>query len=114
MGLKDIKTFPKPPHVTHVRMMLNELASDSPPNNPLDRWEVTIDYYPIDRCLEAESLRSYLRSYQGKNCSCEELASLIAEDIYNVSKSKLVVVEAERELGDGMAVRTKAIRGEGL
>jgi 7-cyano-7-deazaguanine reductase len=106
------ETFPKPLHVTRVRMVSDEVTAVCPVTGQPDWYKVTIEYYPVDKCLESKSLKLYLQSFRNQGHFCEQFANIIAEDIYKALEPKLVVVEVEQKPRGGVAINAKAIRGE--
>jgi 7-cyano-7-deazaguanine reductase len=75
-----LETFPNP-GVSHVEMTSDELTAVCPITGQPDMYVVSIEYSPIDLCIESKSLKLYLARYRNEGAFCEALAVRIRDDV---------------------------------
>ena len=75
-----LETFPNP-GVSRVEMTSDELTAVCPITGQPDFYAATIEYEPIDKCLESKSLKLYLMRFRDEGHFCEALAVKIRDDV---------------------------------
>lgn len=75
-----LETFPNP-GVSYVEMTSDELVAVCPVTGQPDLYVASIEYSPIERCLESKSLKLYLNSFRNEGAFCEALAVKIRDDV---------------------------------
>ena len=75
-----LETFPNP-GVSRVEMTSDELTAVCPITGQPDLYTATIEYEPIDKCLESKSLKLYLMRFRDEGHFCEALAVKIRDDV---------------------------------
>jgi len=75
-----LETFPNP-GVATVEMTSDELTAICPITGQPDLYTATIEYEPLERCLESKSLKLYLMRYRDEGAFCEALAVKIRDDV---------------------------------
>lgn len=78
-----LETFPNP-GVSRVEMTSDELTAVCPITGQPDLYTATIDYEPVELCLESKSLKLYLMGYRDQGHFCEALAVKIRDDVAEV------------------------------
>jgi 7-cyano-7-deazaguanine reductase len=75
-----LETFPNP-GVSRVEMKSDELTAVCPITGQPDLYTATIEYEPVEKCLESKSLKLYLMGYRDQGHFCEALAVKIRDDV---------------------------------
>lgn len=78
-----LETFPNP-GVSRVEMTSDELTAVCPITGQPDLYTATIEYEPLELCLESKSLKLYLMGYRDQGHFCEALAVKIRDDVAEV------------------------------
>src|SRR3954451_4461796 len=74
-----LESFPNP-GVSRVEMTSDELTAVCPITNQPDLYLATIEYRPLERCLESKSVKLYLNAFRDEGAFCEALAVRIRDD----------------------------------
>jgi len=101
--------FPAP-DVQLVTMTALEFTSVCPKTGQPDFGTVTIEYAPLERCIESRSLKYYLWSYRDQPAFCEALAARIADDVVQAIDPKHVEVELKQSVRGGIEIVATAAR----
>ena len=75
-----LEIFPNP-GVARVEMTSDELTAICPITGQPDLYTATIEYEPLELCLESKSLKLYLMRYREEGAFCEALAVKIRDDV---------------------------------
>jgi 7-cyano-7-deazaguanine reductase len=75
-----LETFPNP-GVSRVEMTSDELTAVCPVTAQPDMYTATIDYDPLENCLESKSLKLYLMRFRQDAHFCEALAVRIRDEV---------------------------------
>jgi len=75
-----LEAFPNP-GVAEVALTSDELTAVCPITGQPDLYETTIEYRPVERCLESKSLKLYLNRFRNEGAFCEALAVRIRDDV---------------------------------
>jgi 7-cyano-7-deazaguanine reductase len=75
-----LEAFPNP-GVAEVVLTSDELTAVCPITGQPDLYQTTIEYRPVDRCLESKSLKLYLNRFRNEGAFCEALAVRIRDDV---------------------------------
>lgn len=78
-----LETFPNP-GVSRVEMTSDELTAVCPITGQPDLYTATIEYEPVELCLESKSLKLYLMGYRDQGHFCEALAVKIRDEVAEV------------------------------
>jgi 7-cyano-7-deazaguanine reductase len=108
---KELDTFPKPPAITLVRFITDELTSFCPVTGQPDFSTLTLEYLPDKLCIEGKSLKLYIWSFRDENLFAETLASTIVHDIAKAIQPKWVKVEIMQNVRGGMQLTAVAEMG---
>lgn len=98
------------PSVETVRLSAVEFTSICPRTGQPDFGTVTIEYTPIEKCLESRSVKYYLWSYRDEGAFCESLAAQIADDVVYAIKPRSVKVEVSQNIRGGIGIVSTARR----
>jgi 7-cyano-7-deazaguanine reductase len=75
-----LETFPNP-GFSRVEMTSDELTAVCPITGQPDMYTATIEYEPLEKCLESKSLKLYLMRFREEGHFCEALAVKIRDDV---------------------------------
>jgi 7-cyano-7-deazaguanine reductase len=75
-----LEAFPNP-GVAEVALTSDELTAVCPITGQPDLYQTTIEYRPVERCLESKSLKLYLNRFRNEGAFCEALAVRIRDDV---------------------------------
>ena len=75
-----LETFPNP-GVSLVELESDELVAVCPITGQADMYVATIEFEPVELCLESKSLKLYLASFRNEGVFCEALAVRIRDDV---------------------------------
>lgn len=78
-----LETFANP-GVSRVEMTSDELTAVCPITGQPDLYVATIEYWPVDLCIESKSLKLYLNGYRNEGHFGEALAVKIRDDVADV------------------------------
>jgi len=106
--IRSLQVFETPQGVNLVKFETNEFTSLCPKTGQPDFQKVIIEYAPLRRCLESKSLKTYLWTFRQEGAFCEDLASIIAKDVFNKVKPKWVTVTIEQNPRGGIALTARA------
>lgn len=109
---KELDTFPKPPHVSHVRFVSEELTSLCPVTGQPDFYRAEIEYSPNQRCIESKSLKLYLWSFRNDAMFAEQLANDIAEHVFATIAPHTCKVTLTQNVRGGLELTAVAEMGE--
>lgn len=96
-----LETFANP-GVSRVEMTSDELTAVCPVTGQPDLYVATIEYWPVDLCLESKSLKLYLSGFRNEGHFCEALAVTIRDDVAEVldlSRDKVRVTLQQKARG---------------
>lgn len=98
-GLKDklptIVTFPNQFSDYEIKIEIPEFTSICPKTGLPDFGKLTIQYIPIDSCLELKSLKMYIHAYRNLGIFYENAVNRILEDIVSTCKPAEAIVTGE-------------------
>jgi 7-cyano-7-deazaguanine reductase len=75
-----LETFPNP-GISLVELESDELVAVCPITGQPDLYVATIEFEPVELCLESKSLKLYLASFRNEGVFCEALAVRIRNDV---------------------------------
>jgi len=104
---EQIDTFPVDGPLDGVRFSSSELTAHCPITGQPDFYTVTIDYVPVDRCIETKSLKLYLRTFATTGIFAEHLAPRIAGHLARAVGAP-VTVALDQQVRGGIATRVSA------
>jgi len=96
------------PGVREVTLVNKEFTSLCPITGQPDYSEITITYYPKERCIESKSLKLYCVSFRNYGAFTEKLAQHIAHDLHEVLECQVEVLVASVSRG-GITVCAKGV-----
>jgi 7-cyano-7-deazaguanine reductase len=99
------------PDAQRVVLRALEFTSLCPRTGQPDFGRVTIDYRPVNLCLESKALKFYLWSFRDAGEFCEALAARIADDVVFAIEPEGVRVEVEQNVRGGIEIVATALRG---
>lgn len=108
-GKEVLETFPNP-GVDTVVMETDEVTAICPVTGQPDWYTVRVQYSPVTDCLESKSLKLYLWSFREHGAFGEKLATIIAEDLYQVLMPSLVEVTVIQKPRGGISITSTARR----
>ncbi|MBN1663800.1 MAG: preQ(1) synthase [Deltaproteobacteria bacterium] len=107
-----LETFPKPAGVERVVLESDEVTSLCPVTGQPDWETVTIEFAPVNSCIESKSLKLYLWSFREEGIFCEALAGQIAKDIYDACKPRWCRVTVVQKPRGGVKITATALAGD--
>ena len=75
-----------------MTMKFDEFTSLCPITHQPDFASLSIQYQPVDKCIESKALKIYLFSYRNFGCFGEQIANRILHDIKNCIKPRYIKV----------------------
>ena len=105
---RHLEVFPRPEGVDLVTLESDEVTSLCPVTGQPDWETVSIEFSPVDFCIESKSLKLYLWSFREEGVFCESLAAKIAKDIYEAARPRWVHVTVVQKPRGGIAIRAEA------
>jgi 7-cyano-7-deazaguanine reductase len=98
-GLRDelpsLATFPNQFSDYEIKIEIPEFTSICPKTGLPDFGKLTIQYIPIDLCLELKSLKMYILAYRNLGIFYENAVNRILEDIVSACKPAQAIVTGE-------------------
>ena len=98
-GLKDklpgIETFSNQFINYEIKIEIPEFTSMCPKTGLPDFGRLTIQYIPVDSCLELKSLKMYIHAYRNLGIFYENAVNRILEDIVASCKPSQAIVTGE-------------------
>ena len=98
-----LETFPYDGPDQEVVTTTNEFSAVCPYSGLPDIAELTIRYFPTDRCLELKSLKYYIITYRGVGIFQEHATARIAEDLQQLLRAKSLAVTTRYNVRGGFA-----------
>ena len=108
--VEHLETFMMPPNCTQVEMASDEVTAVCPVTGQPDWYTVQISYIPLSKCLESKSLKLYLQSFRNEGIFCENFASRIADDLFNILEPAGVQVTVTQKPRGGVMISATAGR----
>jgi 7-cyano-7-deazaguanine reductase len=110
-----LEAFPNPAPGSDytVRLDCAEFTSMCPLTGQPDFGRFSIEYAPLEHCLESKSLKLYLASFRNEGAFWEDLSNRIADDLFAVLAPKWLTLTGEMAVRGGIAITTMVSRGEG-
>ncbi len=105
---KQLETFPKPKHVTIVKFTSDELTSFCPVTDQPDFNRVEIEFAPDQLCVESKSLKLYLWTFREERIFGEELAAVIARDLFGALQPFYCTVTLRQNVRGGLQMTATA------
>jgi len=107
---KTLETFPNPSPARdyEIRFECPEFTCVCPMTGQPDFAVIRIAYVPDRLCVELKSLKLYLWSYRNEGAFCEELASQIAHDIFDVIQPHWCTVVIKQAARGGITIEAEA------
>jgi 7-cyano-7-deazaguanine reductase len=104
-----LETFPNP-GVSLVEMTSDELTAMCPITGQPDMYMATIEFSPLDLCLESKSLKLYLAAFRNEGTFCEALAVRIRDDVATALRlgPERVTVTLEQKARGGITITATA------
>lgn len=93
--LPAIAAFPNQFADYEIKIEIPEFTSMCPKTGLPDFGRLTIQYIPVDLCLELKSLKMYIHSYRNLGIFYENAVNRILEDIVTACKPSQAVVTGE-------------------
>lgn len=106
--VRELDTFPSSPSISKVIFTSGELATLCPVTGQPDFNSVTIEYEPIELCLESKSLKLYLWSFRDEASFCEALAHQFVDDIYTAIQPRWCRVTIVQNVRGGLQLTVQA------
>ena len=106
--IEKIEWFDAPENVDWVSFETDELISSCPVTGQPDKYDLELIYLPQNRCIESKSLKLYLWKFKDECQFCEDLAGIIAEDIFDACKPKKVIVRLFQNRRGGLDLSAQA------
>lgn len=105
---KRLDTFPTPSNISHVKFESNELTSFCPVTGQPDFSSLILEFSPDKLCIESKSLKLYLWSFREEAIFAEELANIIAEDVFNTIEPNWCKATIIQNIRGGVQLTTVA------
>lgn len=107
-----LEKFPTPKRTMCVEMVSDEVTALCPVTGQPDQYTVQIIYYPSEFCVESKSLKLRLQSYRQKGLFVEQLASDLADHVFDSIEPSMVTVVVTQKPRGGVKIVATARRHE--
>lgn len=101
MQTRELDTIPSPRN-TLVRFETDELTTHCPVTGHPDFNTLAIEYHPDRLGIESKSLKLYVESWRGVGAFCEQLAEMIAQEVYDAIHPHWCRVTVEQHTRGGI------------
>lgn len=101
---KNLESFAVEASCRKVRFHTKELTTKCPVTNQPDFYDLDVELDVDGRSIETKSLKTYLMATTGESIFCENLAHVIAQDIFEATMPKRVVVTLRQQVRGGITL----------
>lgn len=105
---RQLDSFECPNDITVIKFESDELTTFCPVTGQPDFNTVVIEYSPKSKCIESKSLKMYLWSYRDEKMFAENLAHLIAQDVFKTIQPKWCKVTLLQNIRGGIQLTVVA------
>ena len=93
MAIEQLKFFPAPKFLDHIKFEAEDLITKNPNDGGLIHYTLVIEYSPDLICVDGDSLNNYLLNFGEEGIHAEEIATLLVSDIYDALDANWVEVK---------------------
>jgi 7-cyano-7-deazaguanine reductase len=111
-GILEAFPNPAPGSDYSVRLDCAEFTSMCPLTGQPDFGSFSIEYAPLESCLESKSLKLYLASFRSEGAFWEDLSNRIADDLFAVLTPKWLELRGAMNMRGGIEISTVVRRGD--
>ncbi len=101
-ALPAIDTWPNQYRNYVIRIEIPEYTSICPKTGLPDFGTITIEYFPVKRCLELKSLKRYIHAFRNLGIFYENAVNRILDDVSAATRAKWAVVTGAFTARGGM------------
>ena len=115
MALEQLKFFPAPKFLDHVKFETEDMMTQNPDGEVIN-YTVVIEYSPDLICVDGDSLSNYLLNFGEEGIHAEEIAPLLVNDLYDALDANWVevkVIEKSRLIKTSIASKYRSIDKNG-
>lgn len=112
MALEQLKFFPAPKFLDHIKFETEDMVTKNPNNGLIVNYTVVIEYSPDLICVEGESLNNYLLNFGEEGIHAEEIAPLLVNDLFDALDCNWVevkVIEKTKLIKTSIASKSRSI-----
>ncbi len=112
MAIEQLKFFPAPKFLDHVKFETEDMVTKNPNNGVIVNYTVVIEYSPDLICVEGESLNNYLLNFGEEGIHAEEIAPLLVNDLFDALDCNWVevkVIEKTKLIKTSIASKSRSI-----
>ena len=112
MALEQLKFFPAPKFLDHIKFETEDMVTKNPNNGLIVNYTVVIEYSPDLICVEGESLNNYLLNFGEEGIHAEEIAPLVVNDLFDALDCNWVevkVIEKTKLIKTSIASKSRSI-----
>ncbi len=116
MAIEQLKFFPAPKFLDHVKFETEDMVTKNPNNGVIVNYTVVIEYSPDLICVEGESLNNYLLNFGEEGIHAEEIAPLLVNDLFDALDCNWVevkVIEKTKLIKTSIASKSRSIDMDG-
>jgi len=106
--VNKVECFQAPEDIDWISFETDELLSNCPVTGQPDKYDLELIYLPQNKCIESKSLKLYLWKFRDEKHFAENLASIIAKDIFEVCEPKKVIIRLYQNRRGGLELSTQA------
>lgn len=100
----ELDTFPAPAGLDRITMTSDELTSLCPITGQPDYYTVSIEYVPVEKCIESKSLKLYLWHFRDSASFCEQLAVIIRDKVVATIEPQSCTVTLMQKARGGITI----------
>lgn len=116
MAIEQLKFFPAPKFLDHVKFETEDMVTKNPNNGVIVNYTMVIEYSPDLICVEGESLNNYLLNFGEEGIHAEEIAPLLVNDLFDALDCNWVevkVIEKTKLIKTSIASKSRSIDMDG-
>ena len=106
--IDKLEYFAAPDDIDWVTFETDELLSNCPVTGQPDKYDLELTYLPQNRCIESKSLKLYLWKFRDETHFCEDLAHIIAQDVFETCEPGKVIIRLYQNRRGGLDLSTQA------
>ena len=117
MALEQLKFFPAPKFLDHIKFETEDMVTYDPTIQAFTNFTVVIEYSPDLICVDGDSLSKYLLNFGDEGIYAEEIATLLANDLFDALDCKWIevkVIEKTKLIKTSIASKSRSIDTDGV
>jgi 7-cyano-7-deazaguanine reductase len=108
------ETFTAPRNIERVVAVSDEVTALCPVTGQPDWYTVAVSYVPNKLCVESKSLKLYLQSIRQRGEFCENLSSIMCDDLFCALKPAELKITITQKARGGVSIVAESSRTAGV